>query len=181
MPLEDKHDFFVNANGFSRQNYTFASTKFSPEKMNRKFGFLVSVIFAFMSCSSPKSLEYRDYHNFAIKKLGFDKSTVGLDIEYYNPNNFRMQLRNTDLDIFIDGKLFGHSSTDTLIQIPRKDTFSLPVQFDVNMQRVYQNALNTLLGKEVLLKVSGKIKVGKANVFMYFPVNYESKETFSLF
>ena len=92
-----------------------------------------------------------------------------------------MQLRNTDLNIFINGKLFGHSSTDTLIPIPKRDTFSLPVMFDVNMQSLYQNALNTLLGREVTLKVSGKVKVGKANVFMYFPVNYESKETFSLF
>ncbi len=134
-----------------------------------------------MSCSSPKSLEYRDYHNLAIEKLGFNNSTVGLDIEYYNPNNFRMQLRNTNLDIFINGKLFGHSSTDTLIQIPRRDTFSLPVQFNVNMQSLYENAMNTLFGKEVLIRVTGKIKVGKAKVFMYFPVNYESKETFSLF
>lgn len=141
--------------------------------------FLVSIVF--LSCSAPKALEYKNYHNFSIVKLGFDNSSVKLDLEYYNPNNFRMQLSNTDLDIFINGKLFGHSSTDTLIQIPRRDTFSLPVTFDVNMQSVYQNALNTLFGKEVLLKVSGKIKVGKANVFMYLPVNYEAKETFSLF
>ncbi|MGN6802417.1 MAG: LEA type 2 family protein [Ginsengibacter sp.] len=149
--------------------------------MREKFSYIMVVVFVFMSCSSPKSLEYRDYHNFQIQSLGFDKSTVSLDIEYYNPNNFRMQLRNSDLDVFINGKLFGHSSIDTLIQIPKKDTFSLPVLFDVNMQSVYQNALNTLLGKEVELRVSGKIKVGKANVFMYFPVNYVSKETFSLF
>lgn len=141
----------------------------------------MGLVFVFMSCSSPKSLEYRDYHNFTIDKLGFNNSTVSLDIEYYNPNNFRMQLRNTDLDVFINGKLFGHSSTDTLIQIPRRDTFNLPVKFDVNMQTVFQNALNTLFGKEVLLRVSGKIKVGKARVFMYFPVNYESKEIFTLF
>ena len=149
--------------------------------MKKKCQIFFGVIIAFMSCSSPKSLEYRDYHNFKIEKFGFDNSTVRFDIEYYNPNNFRMQLRNTDLDIFINGKLFGHSSTDTLISIPKRDTFSLPVQFDVKMQSLYQNALNTLLGKEVLVKVAGKIKVGKANVFLYFPVDYESKETFSLF
>lgn len=148
-------------------------------KINRAI--IVSVVFVFMSCATPKSLEYIDYHNLVIEKLGFDNSTVGLNIEYYNPNNFRMQLRNTDLDIFINGKLFGHSSTDTLIQIPRRDTFVLPVQFNVNMQSLYQNALNTLFGKEVLIRVTGKIKVGKAKVFLYFPVNYESKETFSLF
>ncbi|MGN6343396.1 MAG: LEA type 2 family protein [Ginsengibacter sp.] len=149
--------------------------------MNKKFIGTFLVVLAFMSCSSPKALEYREYHNFSVEKLGYSNSTIKMDLVYFNPNNFRMQLRNTDLDIFINGKLFGHSSTDTLIPIPKRDTFSLPVMFDVNMQSLYQNALNTLLGREVTLKVSGKVKIGKANVFMYFPVNYESKETFSLF
>jgi len=149
--------------------------------MNKKIIGAFLVVIAFMSCSSPKALEYRTYHNFSVEKLGYSNSTIKLDLVYFNPNNFRMQLRNTDLDIFINGKLFGHSSTDTLIPIPKRDTFSLPVRFEVNMQSLYQNALNTLLGREVTLKVSGKVKVGKANVFMYFPVNYESKETFSLF
>jgi|SRR5690348_1295530 LEA14-like dessication related protein len=149
--------------------------------MNKKIVGVFLVAVAFMSCSSPKALEYREYHNFSVEKLGYSNSTIKMDLVYFNPNNFRMQLRNTDLDIFINGKLFGHSSTDTLIPIPKRDTFSLPVMFDVNMQSLYQNALNTLLGREVTLKVSGKVKIGKANVFMYFPVNYESKETFSLF
>lgn len=149
--------------------------------MNKKIVGIFLVVLVFMSCSSPKALEYREYHNFSVEKLGYSNSTIKMDLVYFNPNNFRMQLRNTDLDIFINGKLFGHSSTDTLIPIPKRDTFSLPVMFDVNMQSLYQNALNTLLGREVTLKVSGKVKIGKANVFMYFPVNYESKETFSLF
>lgn len=149
--------------------------------MKRNFIILVLLSIAFVSCTTPKALEYRDYHDLSIEKLGYSNSTIKLDLVYFNPNNFRMQLRNTDLDIFINGKLFGHSTTDTLIQIPKKDTFSLPVKFDVNMQSLYQNALNTLLGKEVVVKVAGKIKIGKANVFMYFPINYESKETFSLF
>jgi len=149
--------------------------------MNKKIVWVLALAFAFLSCSSPKALEYREYHNFSVEKLGYSNSTIKMDLVYFNPNNFRMQLRNTNLDIFINGKLFGHSSTDTLIPIPKRDTFSLPVMFDVNMQSLYQNALNTLLGREVTLKVSGKVKIGKANVFMYFPVNYESKETFSLF
>ena len=149
--------------------------------MRRNFLYFLFVGFAFMSCSTPKALEYISYNNFTIEKLGFDYSTVNLDLKYFNPNNFRMQLRNTNLDVFVNGKLFGHSSTDTLIHIPKRDTFTLPIKFNVNMQNVYQNALNTLLGKQVLIKVTGKVKVGKANVFMYFPVNYESKETFSLF
>jgi hypothetical protein len=49
------------------------------------------------------------------------------------------------------------------------------------MQSIFKNAWNTLIGKEVLVRLAGKVKVGKANVFMNFPVNYESKERFSFF
>jgi LEA14-like dessication related protein len=149
--------------------------------MRLKICIVGMVIMAFLSCSSPRALEYHTYHNFSIQSLGFNKSEISLDLEYYNPNNYGMQLKSTDLDIFINGNLFGHSSLDTLIRIPRKDTFNIPVKFDVNMQSIFKNAWNTLIGKEVLVRLSGKVKVGKANVFMSFPVNYESKETFSLF
>ena len=138
-------------------------------------------IMAASSCSSPKELEYQSFHNFSVETLGFNKSTVSLDIAYYNPNNFGMQLKNSDLDIFINGNLLGHSSFDTLIRIPRRDTFTLPVKFDVNMQNLYKNAFSTLTGKEVTVKLTGKLRIGKANVFMSLPVNYETKETFSLF
>lgn len=136
---------------------------------------------AFLSCSSPKALEYQTYHNFNIENLGFNNSSISLDLEYYNPNNFGMQLKNTDLDIFVNGNLLGHSYTDSLIRIPRRDTFSIPVKFNVDMQNVFKNAWNTLIGKEVLIRLSGKVRVGKANVFMSLPVEYESKQTFSLF
>jgi LEA14-like dessication related protein len=140
-----------------------------------------ALIMVIMSCSSPKALEYRTLHNFSIQKLGFNNTSVKIDLEYYNPNNYGMQLRNSDLDIFIDGNLLGHSTFDTLITIPRRNTFILPIKFDVDMQNIYKNAWRTMTGKEVVVKLTGKLKIGKANVFMSLPVNYESKETFSLF
>jgi Late embryogenesis abundant protein len=149
--------------------------------MKKFHGWILACTLVFLSCSSPKALEYKTYHNFAISKLGFNNSTIRLDLEYYNPNNYGLQLRSTDLDIFVNGNLLGHSAMDTLIRIPKRDTFSIPVAFDVDMQNFYKNAFNTLTGKEVLIKLTGKVRVGKANVFMSFPVNYESKQSFSFF
>jgi len=104
-----------------------------------------------------------------------------MDLEYFNPNNFGLQLSRTDLDIFINNNFLGHSSSDSLINIPRKNSFLLPIKFDVEMQNVFKNAWNTLVGNEVTVKVTGSVKVGKANVFMSMPVNYEGKQKFSLF
>lgn len=104
-----------------------------------------------------------------------------MDLEYFNPNNFGLQLKRTELDIFINNNFLGHSSSDTLINIPRRDTFLLPIKFDVDMQNVFKNAFNTLSGNEVSIKVTGRLKLGKANVFMSMPVSYEGKHKFSLF
>jgi LEA14-like dessication related protein len=143
--------------------------------------FLLRFAFALDSCSSPKALVYNTYRNLSIEKLGFSNSEVNLGLEYYNPNNFGLQLRRSELDIFINNNFLGHSSTDTSINIPRRDTFLLPIKFVVNMQNLFKNAVNTFAKNEVLIKVTGKLKVGKANVFMSMPVNYEGKYKFSLF
>ena len=138
-------------------------------------------IFLIISCQAPKELVYRDFKNLKVGKLGFGFSTLNLDLIYYNPNNFGLQLRNTDLDIFVDGNYLGHSSQDLQINIPRLAEFTLPLQIEVDMKNALKNALPTLLGKEVVVKVTGKVKLGKANVYKSFTVDYESIQRFSTF
>ena len=152
--------------------------------MNKLTFHLYYVLFltlTFTSCSAPKGLVYTDYKNFQIERFGFSNSQVKLDLEYFNPNNFGLQLKRTELDIFINNNFLGHSFSDTLINIPRRDTFLIPIKFDVDMKNVFKNALNTLAGNEVLIKVTGNLKLGKANIFMSMPVNYEAKHKFSMF
>lgn len=133
------------------------------------------------SCQAPKELVYRDFKNLKVGKLGFGASTLNVDLIYYNPNNFGLQLKSTDLDIFIDSNYLGHSLQDLQINIPRLAEFTLPLQIEVDMKNALKNALPTLLGKEVLVRVTGKVKLGKANVYKSFTVNYESVQKFSAF
>lgn len=153
---------------------------FDLMKMDIKYVWIFFIA-AFMSCSSPKMLEYKEYKNFKVNSAGFTSSKISLDLVYYNPNNFGLQLRKVDMDIFIDNNLLGHTLLDTLIQIPRKNTFTLPISVDVDMHNIFKNSLITLMGKEVTVKAIGRLKIGKANVFMSMPVNYEGKHTFSMF
>lgn len=148
----------------------------------KMFLYLSCLFFLLMhiSCSSPKPLVYTNYKNFSIDKLGFENSDLKLDLEYYNPNNFGLQVKSSELDLFINNSLLGHSISDSLINIPRRDTFLIPIRFSVDMRNLFKNAWNTLTKNEVLIKVNGKIKLGKANVFMNMPINYEGKHKFKL-
>lgn len=133
------------------------------------------------ACQAPKELVYRDFKNLKLEKAGFGSSTLKLDLMYYNPNNFGLQLKYTDLDIFIDNNYLGHSSQDYQITIPKLAEFTLPLQVDLDMQNLIKNALPTFLGKEVSIKITGKVKLGKANVFKTFPVSYEGRQRFTIY
>jgi LEA14-like dessication related protein len=141
---------------------------------------VLSILLFMSSCREPRELEYRDFKNLSTENLGFSSSTIKVDLVYYNPNNFGLQLKRTDLDVFINGNLLGHTAQDYQISIPRKGEFTLPLKIDVDMKNAYRNAFPALFGKEVMVKITGKVKVGKANVFKSFNVNYEGKQKFSL-
>lgn len=100
---------------------------------------------------------------------------------YYNPNSYGLQLKRTDLDIYINDVYMGRTSQEYQVNIPKNDTFSIPIKIEVDMRNIFKNGLNLLLKNEVTVKVTGTVKVGKANVFMGLPVRYEGKQAFTIF
>src|SRR6218665_1379332 len=140
---------------------------------------IFSVILA--SCATPKDLEFREYNSVSIDKMGFSSSSLKMNLVYYNPNNFGMDLKRTELDIYIDSTFLGHSSQDLQVPIPRKDVFTVPLKIDLDMKNLFKNGLTTLLNKEVTVRAVGTVKVGKAGVYKNFKVDYSGKQQFSLF
>lgn len=134
-----------------------------------------------LSCSAPKELEYREFKNLTIEKVGFASSSIKMDLIYYNPNNFGLELNRTDLDIFINNNYLGRTLQEYQVSIPRREEFAIPIKIDVDMKNLLKNGLITFLNNEVMIKVTGTIRVGKLNVFKSFTVNYEGKQQFIFF
>ena len=141
----------------------------------------VFIICTLSSCRAPKDLEFREFKNLKVENLGFSNANLSLDLVYYNPNNFGLQLTSTDFDIFIDTTRLGHSLQDVQVAIPKRDVFVVPLKVDLDMKNLLKNGITALLNKEVKVKVLGKVKVGKAGVYKSFNVNYETTQRFSLF
>ena len=88
-------------------------------------------------CRSPKEFVYRDFKNFKLDNVGFASTKVKVDLVYYNPNNFGLQLKSTDLDVFIDGNYLGHTTQEFQIGISKLKDFTIPLAIDVDMKNVY--------------------------------------------
>ena len=141
--------------------------------------FLLTILL--LSCHTPQAPEYRTFKNFIIDKPGFVSTTLKMDLVYFNPNDFGLDLTSTDLDIFIDSNYLGKTVQENSVAIPRRAEFSIPIKINIDMNNLLKNSFVTLFNKEVTIKIIGSIKVGKLNVFKTFPVIYEGKQHFSLF
>ncbi|MFN0081943.1 MAG: hypothetical protein ACKVOM_05445 [Ferruginibacter sp.] len=139
------------------------------------------LVFILPSCHEPKALEFKEFKNLTLDKLSFAGAEMKVDLVYYNPNNFSLQLSRTDLDIFIDSTFLGHSSQDIQVAIPKRDNFTIPLKLDLDVKNLLKNGITSFLNKSVSVKVVGSVKVGKAGIYKSFPVDYTSIQNFSLF
>lgn len=143
---------------------------------------LVLMISLFVtSCREPKDLEFREFKNLTLENLSFSQAVLKVDLVYYNPNNFGLELNRTDLDLYVDSSFLGHSSQDIQVGIPKKDVFTLPLVVNLDMKNLLKNGLNSLFSKEIGIRLLGKVKVGKAGVYKSFNVDYTTRQNFSLF
>ncbi len=133
------------------------------------------------SCREPKDLEFKEFKNLTIEKLGFAGAALKVDLVYYNPNNFGLELNRTDLDLFVDSTFLGHSSQEIQVAIPRRDIFTLPLKIDLDMKNLLKNGLMGLFNKAIQVRLLGKVKVGKAGVYKSFNVDYTTIQNFSFF
>ena len=137
-------------------------------------------LFVLLSCSTPKAFEYKGLNNVKVNNVGFEYLDLSLNLVYFNPNNFKVDLKKVDCDVYIDNRYLGKYALDTLMHIPKKQNFELPSRMRVDLGGVFKNAFSLLMNKEVLIKVKGKTKIGKGFIFIDVPFSYETRQTISL-
>lgn len=147
----------------------------------KKITSLLLAVLIFWGCKKPQGFEYRDIKNVSVKQFGFNKTQLAMDLIYFNPNNFGVDLKHVDCDVYVDKNYLGKFLLDTTMHIDRKSEFSLPSKIDVDMKNVFKNTLNVLFNKEVLVTVKGATKVGKAGIYINVPFNYEARHKIDLF
>ena len=149
--------------------------------MRRYLSFLTLLTVVFASCSKPQGFEYRDLKNFKVNNWGFDRSNISMELVYFNPNSFGVDLKKVDCDLYLDNNFVGKFSLDTLMHITRNSEFSLPATMEVDMRNILKNSVNMLFSREVLVGAKGSTRVGKGGIFVNVPFNYEGRHKVDLF
>lgn len=146
---------------------------------------LSSLVIAFsvfcFSCKKPTAFDYRDVKNIKINSFGLNTSKVSMDLVFFNPNNFGVNLKNVNCNIYIDSNYLGQFVLDTLMHIPKSSEFIFPASMEVNMKGLFQNSLSILFNKEVTIAAKGTTRVGKGGLYVTIPFNYQGKQKINFF
>ena len=138
-------------------------------------GVLIMAILA--SCAKPKDLEFVDIQNIKVVKWGLSESLIGLDVRFYNPNKQQVKLKDAVARVYVNSAFLGDTNMDSTVTVPRRDTFAVPLVLKVQTATALAKMLETSKDSAVTVRVDGTVKMGKAGVFLTYPIKYEKLQS----
>jgi len=134
------------------------------------------LVLAISSCTKISRPVYAGYDSFKIQRPGINNRVITGNVKLYNPNNYALQLKKADADVFLNEKLLGHMSLDSLIIMRPHDTSRVPLALQSSAGNLLQASAGALLDSNARLRITGEVKVGRGGVFVTVPVNFTSTE-----
>lgn len=144
---------------------------------------LVIAAFFLSSCGTAnvKEPEYRDIRQIRLVEAGILNSTAGMDLIYYNPNNFGITLTEARGDVYIDNHWLGRFNLDEKVNVNKRSEFVVPALIKVDMIGAIKNHREIWKKKEALIRIDGMARVKKAGFSKDVPIKYESMQNIEKF
>ena len=139
---------------------------------------LTPVALLLVSCKSEniREPEYRDIRDVRIMNVGLLQTTAGIDIVYYNPNNFGVQLSDARGDLYIDDQYFGRFGIQDKVAVRKRDEFIVPAVLKMDNISAIKNHREIWKKKKALIRIEGFAKVSKAGFNKEVPIKYEGMQ-----
>ena len=135
------------------------------------------------SCGTAniKEPEYRDIRDVKVLEIGLLQSTAGIDLIYYNPNNFGVTLSEARGDVYVDNEYLGRFSLDEKVHVSKRSEFVVPALIKLDMIGAIKNQQDILKKKEVLVRIDGMARVKKAGISRDLPIRFEAMQNIERF
>jgi LEA14-like dessication related protein len=139
---------------------------------------LSTALICFMiSCGKPVAPEYLGFRDFSVDNFSMDSALLHAELAFYNPNTFLMELKRGDVNVYLDDKLANHYVLDSTINIPKKDTFFVPLNLRVSPKLLISSAINMFLNNnKIKVRMVGTIRVKRSGVGFTVPIDYETMQ-----
>jgi LEA14-like dessication related protein len=146
--------------------------------MKRLILIMAPAVILFTSCKSGniKEPEYREIRNIRLVDVGILQTTAGLDLVYYNPNNFGVTLSEARGDVYIDDMYFGRFGIQDKVSVQKNDEFIVPAIVKMDNIGAIKNHRDIWKKKKAIIRIEGFATVRKAGFNKQVPIKYEGTQ-----
>ena len=143
--------------------------------MKRLILILAPAALFFGSCKSGniRDPEYREIQNVRIMDVGLLQTTAGLDLVYYNPNDFGVTLSQARGDVYIDNMFFGRFGISDKVAVSKRQEFIIPAVLKMDNISAVKNHREIFKKKQAMIRIEGFATVRKAGFNKEVPIKYE--------
>jgi LEA14-like dessication related protein len=139
---------------------------------------LAPVIGLLVSCKSDtiKEPEYREIRDVRITNVGLLKTTAKLNMVYYNPNSFGVQLNDASGEVYVDNVHLGRFTIDEKVQVKKRREFVVPALIKLNNLSAIANHKEIWNKNKAMVHIEGLARVKKAGFTTEVPIKYEGMQ-----
>jgi LEA14-like dessication related protein len=132
------------------------------------------------SCEAQiKEIDYIGIAKTEFKSISFTKAEIKFYLEYFNPNKVGIDVKETDLQVFLNDKFLAVATQPEEIHVPKNSKFIFPVVAHFDPIKALGPSLGAVFTMDNKMYVKGSAKVGKGGLFIKIPV--EVTDTVSLY
>ena len=135
------------------------------------------------SCGSGsiKEPEYRDIRDVRLINVGLLQTTAGVDLIYYNPNNFGVQLNEVRVDVYIDNHYLGRFGIEEKVDVGKRREFVVPAIIKLDNIGAIKNQRELWKKKEAMVRIEGSARVKRSGIGISVPIRYEGMQNIERF
>lgn len=140
---------------------------------------LLVLSFSLFSCFKYEDVQILDVTNIRILNLTTKKIEVGVDMHIVNPNNYKISITDSDLELIIKNKKIGTAKIKEKIELPKKSDQIHHISIITDTKDIVSGAIPVLLSlmfdDSIELQVKGEIRAKAKSISKNFPVDFKER------
>ena len=141
--------------------------------------FIISLSFCITSCFKYQEVEMVKVTDFGIKNITKKGVDFQVDMQLKNPNNYKISIIDSDLDLFVNGKKSGRVILTNKVTLPKKSNNIHHFLFHTDYKNLSIDPISVIgsvLGdNKTEIRFVGYIKAKAKGISKKFPVDFKEK------
>jgi LEA14-like dessication related protein len=144
----------------------------------RRIFFFAGLIMMLQSCAVYKEVEVKEILDINILEMNNDGADCEIFLNVENPNNYKITLTESEVDLFFESKFLGHVELVENLVLPKKSVSTVKMKCKADyesLQQVLGNVITLLFKTEYVMEGKGFVKGKALLVGKKFPVEFKEK------